>query len=1034
MIINNPTPYPIFKKGQQLKSSSLTGIVDFAAQADKDTHVFLEGSGIFYGLAVSWDAAAGTIRLSPGTAVTSDGQLFSLENEIVYNGIGKTDQGEDFEVAVLDRTIKVLTLSTGNENHADLVRRISDQDPTAYLLILAVRSDESSEASCLYGFENNESKKVLEVEAALVELGVITVDELNKWFTPDVSDAGDNDPVMQRFGYHLQEDGVPAISFERFISKLALGGGFNEVCAAAEQKIGDAYKQLYDEVKPILSLTEAVNPFINLTNDLQSFRTGITDVRLFPWVYDYYRDLIATYQEFVHTDVFSILSFIPETARFKGYIALGSIRTTVGQQAVNYRMGLYRPPFADLNINSFEKPLLLIKRMIYLASIANTRFGESELLTFNVKFTPDAGIDKELEERAIPFYYKNPAALSKLWNTRLSRNNRTFSIPGVTDDRDRKYLLSDIDGYNFYRIKGHMGETIENTQDEIVKLRSALHLPFDIKILYLGSVDDITDMIRNGSANFSDLSVMLEKIVDDIRCNRSCSENFETFVFKGQFRRNDIGRMFEALVTLFGNKSLDENIKVICEQQQVCEDRVCCTAQVTSLYAVFEEYARRKEELADNLLFHRFAIKHPGLEHNGGVPRGGTLVLVCAKKDFSTLDEDKKTVMMNLLLSPDEEKLAAGRVMAEQLQDYDVIADFCLPYICCSDQPSINLIFQPLPPVAKYSVSKMTALPENEGYNVTLNNDSLYADKYHWQLLDFKGKQLEDRDSDDVTKTEVFKLLIKNGAVYTVIITAYREGLTSIYVDTITICPQGNVKLTSNGKPEASVDISKGVELPLEVSPYGGKFLLAFTENDKETEIDPDDYTIEWKDDLEHAVLSITQPVVGTYRLSYFFDDLDACEDASAELILRTTGNQPKSFVSREGTNSYLAELNEMGKSDASLAKNGKFISVEKFLSGDGDYETLLTSLQTGYSKLKAAQKIQIVQLLIYATAYYIDEQLTASPDKVPAVSKKLVKIAADMIIAQKDGAERWSKVWVADNVATAENEKAVSVYKAMFA
>src|SRR6187402_598154 len=113
MIINNPTPYPIFKKGQQLKSSSLTGIVDFAAQEIKDTHVFLDGSGIFYGLNPRWDATTGTLRLSPGTAVTSDGQLFSLETEIIYNGIGKTSAGEDFEVALLDRTVKVLTLSTG---------------------------------------------------------------------------------------------------------------------------------------------------------------------------------------------------------------------------------------------------------------------------------------------------------------------------------------------------------------------------------------------------------------------------------------------------------------------------------------------------------------------------------------------------------------------------------------------------------------------------------------------------------------------------------------------------------------------------------------------------------------------------------------------------------------------------------------------------------------------------------------------------------------------------------------------------------
>lgn len=1023
MIINNPTPYPLFKKGQQLKSSSLTGIVDFAALEEQDTRVYLEGSGIFYGLTVEWNAAAGTLRLSPGTAVTSDGQLFSLEKEIIYNGISKTDQGKDVEVSLMNRTVSVMALSINNESHADFVYHITGTDPdnpgrqpdsTEYLLILAVRSDESTEASCLYGYENNESKKVLEVEAALVNKNAFTQAELDAWFVKDTAEAGDKDPVMNRFGY-MEDDGETSISFERFTDLDALGTGFNEVCEAAEQQIGDAYNQLFNLVKAKLSLTN--NPFTNLTANLKSLRTNLSDSRLLPWVYDYYRDLIATYKEFVTTDVFSFLSAIPEKDRFRGYIALGSIRTKSGQQDVNYRMGLYRPPFADLSINALEKPLLLMKRMTYLVS----NFTADGVLKFDVKFIPDAGLNKTLSERAIPFYYKEPLALSKVWNTSLTRNHRTFSIPGITDEQDRKYFLSDIDPYKFYRIKGHIGESIQATQEAILQQRSQLHLPFDLKILYLGSDDEMNELIRERSAGFSDLRIMLEKIVNDIRCARTCSDSFVEFIFQGEFNRDDIGSMFEMLVVLFDGATLEEKIKEVCGGEEgVCEDEICCTAQLTSLYAVYQEYVRRKAELADNLLFHRFAMNHPGLEHSGGVPRGGTLVLVCARRDVTRLSEEKKAVLMKLMLSNDTGKHAEAKSMAEELLNYEVVADFCLPYICCGG-PSIRLELGSLPPVAKFSVAKIDQ--DNEGATIVLKNESLRATTYHWQLLDFKGEPLDETETTDAE----FKLLFEKGVNYTIILTAFREAMFSQYEDTVSICPRGNVKLTSNGKPEAEWDISKPMQLPLEASPYGGTFRLTLSGQN----VDSSQYSVDWKDDKKNAVLSVNKPVIGVYNLRYSFNDVNGCSDASTSINITTNDGV---VIESNRNESYLKGLDAMAVEDKAFTADAKFIDTKNFLSGVGDYEPLVTSLQTGFAKLKAAQKTQVTKLLMYATASYIDAQLVASPDKVPAAAKKLIKVAADTIIAQKDGVEMWNKVWDPSAITTKENEKTVSAYKSMIA
>ncbi|SFD73941.1 hypothetical protein SAMN05518672_10316 [Chitinophaga sp. CF118] len=1054
MIINNPTPYPLFKKGQQLKSSSLTGIVDFAALEEQDTRVYLEGSGIFYGLTIDWNATAGTLRLLPGTAVTSDGQLFSLEKEIIYNGISKTEQGKDVEVTLLNRTVTVMALSTGNENHADFVYHITGTDPTnpgrvpdttQYLLILAVRSDESTEASCLYGYENNESKKVLEVEAALIDKNAFTQAELDAWFAGDTSNAGSNDPVMQRFGY-LNDTAGTHISFDRFTNLHTLSAGFNEVCAAAELSIGNAYNQIFNLVKEKLSLTD--NPFVNLTANLQSLRTHLSDERLLPWLYDYYRDLISTYQEFVTTDVFSLLSSIPEKDRFRGYIALGSIRTTIGQTkaTVDYRMGLYRPPFADLSINALEKPLLLMKRMVYLAS--NTRFADpTGMLSFNVKLTPDAGINKELAERAIPFYYKDPAALSRIWNAGLTRNNRTFSIPGITDDQDRKYFLSNIDGYTFYRIKGHIGSSIQFTQDAIVKLRSELHLPFDVRIVYLGTDSDMSDLIKERSSSFSDLSVILEKIVNDIRCGHTCSDDFEDRIFKGGFDRNEIGAMFEDLVLLFGPEPvvLDKVIEKFCSSA-ACEDedKTCCRAHLTSLYAVCHEYTRRKAELLDGLLFHRFAKNHPGLEHNGGVPRGGTLVLVCSKLNINSISEDKKALLVNLVLSNDEEKIAEAKSLVEELQNYEVVADFCLPYICCSGQPSINITFQELPPVAYFIVEDLEPLADNKGYTVTLTNESIRASTYHWQLLDYNGVQIGQQDSDNLTKPTKFDLLFEKGVEYTIILTASRDGMDSKYHDKVTICPQKDkVTLTSGGKPETEWNTANPMLLPLEISPYGGSFRLMFN-GDVDEEVDPSEYKVVWKADKKNAILTIVQPFTGIYTLNYLFEK---CTDSTDALKITTRNTTPvpsittdnaarksKSTTSDKRTEAYIGGVDALGNEDDSLASDAKFADTKAFLAGEGDYGTLINTLQTGFSKLKVVQKLQVIKLLVYATAYFVDKEIAASPEKVQSAAKKLVLSAANTITSQKEGLAFWNTVWIADDITTDQNKKTVAVYKAMIA
>lgn len=1057
MIINNSTPFPIFKKGQQLKSSSLTGIVNFAKSEIMDTRMYLEGSGIFYGLEVTIDEQNGTIRLSPGAAVTSDGKLFSLEKEIIFKSIS-----EEVQVPLLTKTPVVGVLGTGEENHDKLVQRITT-DTKTYLILLVMTEKTANEGSCLYGQDVSETSQTNTVQAVLVDKNEIDPAELKKWMISINSSALEEDPFINRFGYK-EEGNKGLISFGGFTDWGKVSDGFKAVCKAAEPLIAESFKVMYDQVKDKLGL-DPVNPFSGVANTLQTLRESVEKGggALYPWLYDYYRDLIAAYQELVSTDLFSYLSYLPAKDRFEQYISLGSIR---GEQGMNYRMGLYRPPFADLSVNALQKPKQLIERLKYLVDAAHTRFQEAAgFPPTEVGFTPDAGINRELSKRAIPFYYKNPAALSESWSAELTRSRRYSTIPGIKDEQDRKYLLANMDGYEFFRIKGHTGALIEPTLDAIEAQRSELHLPFDIKVLYLGVEEDMIELIKDRSASFSDLTVILEKIVNDIRCARTCSDNFEIRIFRKKFDREDIGSMFEALVLLFdGTKDLEEKLDELCNSENFCfdEDKTCCRSHLTSLYAVYEEYVRRKKELAGNLLFHLFAEKHPGIEHNGGVPKGGTLILVCGKTDPAFLSDEKKSSLVKLMLSDQ----AAGISMMEELANYKVLADFCLPYTCCSNRPSINLILQEAPPVALFSIEEQTHLPEGQGTAVVLKNESLRADAYHWELKDYEGTVLKETDTTDINEPGKFELLVENGVVFTITLTASREGMSSKYAIEMTICPEGNVQVTSNGKPVIDWDVSQQSELGIEAFPYGGSFAMVLKQNDNEQELDPTEYDINWKEDKEHLTLTIKQPQTGLYQLRYTFEDIEDCQKGFAILDIHTkvsTEPQP-SPVNRDGGPSpavdkgltggagdaaifnkrilsYRSGVNAMSKEDETLLEDNRWSDTKAFLLASGApeelhaaYEKLQATLQTGFTKLKVAQKAQVIKLLIYATAYYIDRLVVVSPDKVPAIAKKLIKAASESVSAQKDGTQQWSQIWSDTGIITTENEKTVAAYKGLIA
>jgi hypothetical protein len=165
---------------------------------------------------------------------------------------------------------------------------------------------------------------------------------------------------------------------------------------------------------------------------------------------------------------------------------------------------------------------------------------------------------------------------------------------------------------------------------------------------------------------------------------------------------------------------------------------ICCSGK--KLQILLEEVDKRKKDILVRLQLSIFVEKNPGLEHKAGVQPGGTFILVylnklpvvqadvtgslVASRNLSSLitasDKIKSVTDLNIanitkadtnlnlekLTNIDISTVLADRfsildrlIRPVDLPDNTVVADFSLPYMCCSDCAPVNFIVQK-PPVS----------------------------------------------------------------------------------------------------------------------------------------------------------------------------------------------------------------------------------------------------------------------------------------------------------------------------------------------
>lgn len=1069
MILNSPTHYPVFKKGQPLRSDDLNDLISYLEAEELDTRVFLIGAGIFYGLMPSWNANDKQLELTPGAGVTSDGFLLAKDGftTLVYKGI----QGES-NIPYSGGTIPVSVLTTASTDNDKLENLIVTQQA---VVMLRLKAEDTTKSDCLSSYDNNSVRKDISVEV-VVALKKDLVKASEQWRVQHTGSQSGEDLFVHRFGYTGNPEASATISFNSFTDWKSVKDNFDARCAAAEATIAAVYNDVYNDYAEILEAALPNNPLADMAQRLPEARQRINDDNSdlswqLPYYYDYLKDLISAYQEFSYTG-FNTLYLTPLKTRFEKYLSLGAC---TGENQDEFRMGLYRPPFADADRSTMEKLRLLLKRMIHIGQVSNTLFSGNGQLPGTVAITPSAFLSAALSRKAIPFYYRDrnvAGGIKSVWNYEAVQQQRLFSIPGVDDATDKKLLLRDMDAYNFFRTQGYIGQTAQQAQDAIAKSRGELHLPFDIKLVFLGT-DDIADsLIQGESAWFSDLGLLLEKVVNDIRCTADCGDDYENSIFDGSSTNMNIGEMFEALGRFFmGVKPeawaqwVSEKCEAICRPHlpglaaAAPEDieHSCCPLHLKILFDLYTEYSRRKAEVLEDLFFHKFAAKHPGLEHNAGVPKGGTLVLVCAIANPSSDRHEVFASMLRNLKSLNEDAKATLLLEAESLSDYIVVADFCLPYICCSKTPTVKIELRQVQPVADFEiVDDPVELPQEAGKRFKFHNLSSNANLFKWELFDFRGELKQTKTTSNLTDDIEFEMKYADGVQYVVQLTASRGPLFQQVAKPVVFCPSQKSLVLEDSKGQHKFTWKKDtdiIELQLKAAPYGGEFYLYKNTGGNEWDFVTDNYTILWLDNKTGIEFIYDELPVGSYRLDYTFPQCDITTSFSITIEEGESEPSDNTRVAADTTDAtvdiaktfnrrlqqYRKSVSTIGDEDKTLAKTEKFGKTEAFLRFSGKqpelhnrYADVLKSLQTGLSNAGEKRLQQVSDMAIYSTVFYLDRLLVGSPDAQPEEAKSLLPEAVSLIKGQTDGLKRLQEVWDAAAVTNEQNTASINAYKSL--
>lgn len=666
-----PSGHKVFQKDQVLTAGQLNGLADYLEGQERLSRVELMGIGIIGGL---WPRIeTGQVTIGKGVGVTSNGDLLVLAEDAVCDRYKKYDETApayppfytpwDDDPTKRGPMIPVFELvrQKAEDEEAQNLSTLPDS-LSSYVVVLLMESTLKDPGLCSGANCDNLGKD------AVNTLRLLLIPRQDAEKLPQNLPATDAEAAGK----------LPALAADRVqlfgpasIQTLdLLASCYRLACDNIQLKLRDSLIQLNIRLPGLVAEVFGTDPtsawMLALNNAQKAFAGKNLGIQYY---YDFLKDVVETWNALRDCLLEDDSVLCPDFAAFPKHLLLGEL-----SDPRNLRAGLYPSPLIVSQGRLRGHGRFLAAKLDFLITNYNPPVpGKDE-----IRITPSNDERTPLETRAIPYYY--PPPVYRVWNYRLSRTgqantNLGYHAAGFTGgSAAADPYASQIGRYDFFRIEGHLGQDIENAVTRLRNLIAAKNLPIAVRAVLLHQ--DSGHLTLKPPVRFSDLhrlhyvlrnelhsqlarsgafsQSMLEKvqnavahktIPDQLDLGRDTSETAKDF-------DNDLQATVAAVSHTLTNPRYsayraDTGWKA---QYHTAVDRAgqfkqtfgpMLRADFTTAFdtliadnhaqwmgwleTMIEDKGQREDE---KLLFANFLRDHPGLEHWGGVERGGTFVLV----------------------------------------------------------------------------------------------------------------------------------------------------------------------------------------------------------------------------------------------------------------------------------------------------------------------------------------------------------------------------------------------------------------------
>lgn len=496
------TQYRKFSKGQYVKHTQFNEFLDFFEDQDRLSRVMLHGVGIVCGfdpeLTYTNKRVTG-ISLSQGIAITTDGDLLTLNNKI------KTKKSDDLyvsELKTIDFVGNQYTHFKPYDNHKVVYPAFYESNNQIELYELATSENATGGFEPLINLGNFEGRYLL-----------LYLENYEKEIKPCRGVDCDNHGVQQiqnlkvlvttasGISKILKEDKV---SPHPLFSNLTADKKLKRVILTPVKESPDSLRQAYynvltesdyasmfhdlDVISNIMKIPlVAKDGFVETINNLAN-QSGN-----FQYAYSVLKDLTDTYAEISGLIPKAFTKSLPDLKSFPKHILLGKLIPNTKFDGTRHKF--YNSPVVDS-----DKVLQRLKVLIDRFNIQAIEFKDPSEVE-SIKITPSQYISP-LGNKAIPFYYNLTENLVDVWEfdktiNRASNANLSFDTSLLSEALHIQNPTDyNIDKKSFYRIEGHQGVHYRDAVNDIRKIKEEKQLGFDVMALSLEQIGDNKDVSK----------------------------------------------------------------------------------------------------------------------------------------------------------------------------------------------------------------------------------------------------------------------------------------------------------------------------------------------------------------------------------------------------------------------------------------------------------------------------------------------------------------------------------------------------------